>query len=474
MPNNHRGDASRMRELSLPISTVLNFAPDGLVLGAGTVLIRAEGPRRLQGLAGREAEVLALLSAAYGRAIAPSVLGNIERAAKAWNHGDDCLAYVHLAHARLGELQYADDAAQRLIIVDGFLKAGGSPRTVFEALKVSRSYVDSLKKDYNADEPRVPPGSGKPSGEWTRGSDTSEDAASDEPPPSTANSTQAPLSYLGPGSPPSWLAGLRPAAAASLGEFGASVLVGAAGAAAVFGLIFIPSPNNVHVEGEVAGIPGLRYSWNRDQTVLQLTYQDPGGGQRTVAFRVDGDVIRDEQGRVIGRVISDKAVAIDFAAALPDLVKAGEPRLCPAPVPDVAGSDQGKPYEENRPRQYEDYVKAFINPPPEGPTPSGYVYAFPSPEQGRRPVTFDDCQQKTGIMIEIKGQRFTALLRNPITGDSAREGILDQAERQVDASGGRPIIWVFAEPEAAKYAAQLFKGDDKLKRILVVWVPWVK
>ncbi len=32
--------------------------------------------------------MLALLSAAYGKAIAPSVLGNIERAAKAWREGD--------------------------------------------------------------------------------------------------------------------------------------------------------------------------------------------------------------------------------------------------------------------------------------------------------------------------------------------------------------------------------------------------
>jgi hypothetical protein len=41
-------------ELATPISAVLNFAPAGLVLGTGTVLLCADGPRRLQSPAGRE------------------------------------------------------------------------------------------------------------------------------------------------------------------------------------------------------------------------------------------------------------------------------------------------------------------------------------------------------------------------------------------------------------------------------------
>jgi hypothetical protein len=84
-----------------PISPVLNLAPEGLVLGAATVLVPADGPRRLQSLRGREARVLALLCAAYGKVIAPSVLGNIERAAKAWREGDDCLAYIQRLHAEV-------------------------------------------------------------------------------------------------------------------------------------------------------------------------------------------------------------------------------------------------------------------------------------------------------------------------------------------------------------------------------------
>ncbi len=109
-------DGSRAFSRSAPISSVRRFAPEGLVLGAGTVLLPADAPRRVRSIKGCEARLLTLLSAAYGRAMDLAVLGNIERAAKAWNLGDDCLAYIHLAHARFSELPYPHDAAQRLLI----------------------------------------------------------------------------------------------------------------------------------------------------------------------------------------------------------------------------------------------------------------------------------------------------------------------------------------------------------------------
>ena len=156
------------RQRSVPISTVLNFAPHGPVLGAGTVLLRAVGPRRLQTLAGEEARVLTLLSAAYCRTVAPSVLGDIERAAKAWREGDDCLAYIHFAHTRLGELKNSFRAAQRLVLAEAFLNSGRSPATEFDGWKAAGSHLDALEQEYNPHEPRVPAGSGRTSGEWTR------------------------------------------------------------------------------------------------------------------------------------------------------------------------------------------------------------------------------------------------------------------------------------------------------------------
>jgi hypothetical protein len=167
MLHEHLRDAWHARERAVVISPVLTFAPEGLVLRAGTILVRADSSRRMQSLDGQEARVLALLSTAYGREVAPSVLGNIKRAAKAWGEGDDCLAYIHLAHARLPTLQDPSDAARRLFMVDGFMKAGTSPRAVFEAFHFGRAYIDAIEKFFNPDQPRAPAGSGRTSGEWT-------------------------------------------------------------------------------------------------------------------------------------------------------------------------------------------------------------------------------------------------------------------------------------------------------------------
>lgn len=78
MADNEQCAAARAQESALPISTVMHLASEGLVLGAGTLLVAADAARRLSSLKGQEARLLALLSAAYNRAVPPSVLGNIE------------------------------------------------------------------------------------------------------------------------------------------------------------------------------------------------------------------------------------------------------------------------------------------------------------------------------------------------------------------------------------------------------------
>ena len=120
------------RERLVPIHTAMKFAPEGLVLGAGTVLIGAIEHRRLNTLEGQEPIVLALLCAAYGKAVPLKVLGNIERAINSWNAGDDCLAYIHLAHAGLPVLDDPYAAACRLFVADSVMKAGVSPRSIFQ------------------------------------------------------------------------------------------------------------------------------------------------------------------------------------------------------------------------------------------------------------------------------------------------------------------------------------------------------
>jgi hypothetical protein len=458
---------------------VLAFAPEGLVLGAGTVIVAADWPHRLQSLRGQEGRVLALLSAACGKAIAPSVLANIERAAKAWNDGDECLAYIHLSHARLQPVQDLRLGAYRLFMARCAMLHGASPRDVFQALHLDPHYIDAIEKAYNPDEPRVPAGSGKTSGEWT---DAGEDGSQVNPVEnetasrSNGDITHAPA-FLDrgplPTPEPSFLGTLDAAQIAEFAAYASRVLRIATpigGAAVVFTILFIPSSNDIHIEGDVPEIPGLRYSWNRDETRLLLTYDDPAGGRRTFAAYLDGDVFRDKDRQAIGRVLDGGKVAIDVAAAVPDLVK-DEPKLCPEPpVPDRPGSDRGKPYEKNLPRQYEDYLKRLIN--PDAPTPSGYVYELSNPASKGDPVTYDDCQKKTGILFEFKWEH-ASVLDFSQGNKSVIDGFLDQSLRQVQASGGRPVVWIFAEAETAEIARKLFKdAGEGRERIIIIHAEW--
>jgi hypothetical protein len=161
-------DGSLARESFVFASPAMIFTPQGLLLGAGTILVPAEGTRKLESLKGREQQVLALLCAAYGKAVAPSVLGNIERAAESWSEGHDFTAHIHLAHTGLRALDDFPSAAHRLRMAKGALDHGASPRAVFEALRLGAHYIDALEKRYNPAQPRVPAGH-PDGGQWTSG-----------------------------------------------------------------------------------------------------------------------------------------------------------------------------------------------------------------------------------------------------------------------------------------------------------------
>lgn len=471
MSGHHVHAAWQARLRSAPIAPALTLTAEGIVLGAGTVLVAATAPRQLGSLQGQESCVLALLAAAYGKSIAPSALGNVERAAKAWREGDDCLAHIHLAHTGLHPLHDIRAAAHRLFLADGALRAGASSRDVLKALHVDARYIDAVEK-YSPDQPRVPKGSGRTSGEWTDSEEAGSGAVSGgeeagEGPRESSLLGRMPLPAAG------FLGELGAAQVAELGAYAARLLGPAGAAVAAFGLLFIPSPNNIHVEGDVPEIPGLRYSWNRDETQLYLTYSAANGGQRTFAAFLDGEVFRDEQGQVIGRVIGGNRVAIDAVALLPDVVGQDEPRLCPAPAPDRPGSDRGKPYDDDLARQYEDFLKQLVNPPPDVPTPSGFVYYLPNPAQDGDPVSYDDCQKATGFMFEFKGERYAWLLTVPQIRKKITDNFLAQSASQIGASGGRPVVWIFAEEEAALFARKLFNDtDDGREYITVGYVPW--
>jgi hypothetical protein len=187
-----------------------------------------------------------------------------------------CLAYIHLAHARLAMLAEPHEASHRLFAADGFMKAGASPREVFEALRLSSQYVDAVEKLFNPNELRVPAGSGRTSGEWTQGADGDGQSISDASRPTVSGPA---LSYVN--SVPaasqssglvtrllSWMANMDAAQLAAFALYAARMLTVAGGAVAAFRILFVPSSNDIRGEGEVAGVPGLRYSWNRDERKL--------------------------------------------------------------------------------------------------------------------------------------------------------------------------------------------------------------
>jgi hypothetical protein len=315
-----------------------------------------------------------------------------------------------LAHARLSEPQNSHEAARRLFIADGFMKAGTSPRAVFEALALDPIFIDQVEKLYNPAQPRVPPGSGRTSGQWTKVS--------------------------------SFLAELTTETAKQLGRFAAGLLGRAAvKAVARFGLLVIPSPNKIRVEGDVPDLPGLHYAWNRDETAIHFTYDSGDGRQRTLAAQLEDDVFRDEHGNVVGRVLPGGTIAFDTAAISPDLVDDDEPKLCPAPGKDRGGSERG--------RDYEDHVKKFVN--PENPTPRGMGYQLANPDNNGELVYYDDCQHTTGMMVEAKGDYAGVLAFGPGRGNVSGEW-LKQSGAQIAAANGRPIRWYFAEAETAAYA----------------------
>ncbi len=129
----------------------------------------------------------------------------------------------------------------------------------------------------------------------------------------------------------------------------------------------------------------------------------------------------------------------------------------------------------DRSRAYADYMKYFTN--PERPTPPNFGYQLPNPVKDGKLVFYDDCMHINGWMIEYKGlgfaERITRKKPNPKMLANLTERWTRQARNQVNASGGRPIVWYFAEKPALDFANKVFNqhGNEDLQRIVLVYAP---
>jgi hypothetical protein len=186
------------RRKSAAIEAVMRFSPEGLVLGAGTLLAAAGESARDVSVNPVEPRLTALLTAAHLRRPTAQALTHLRKATECWRTGDDALAAMHLVLSQVDRLRQPDSDAHRLFLADGLLKNGADAGAIVDALESGGAAFDELRKRYNPDEPRVPAGNGLTSGRWTT-SDGSPQSPSAEVNPETVTPVgNTKGSYQGP------------------------------------------------------------------------------------------------------------------------------------------------------------------------------------------------------------------------------------------------------------------------------------
>jgi hypothetical protein len=137
------------------------LTPAGLVLGAGTLLVKrsanAWAPQALDVDAGR---LLALLAIAYGgphtAERARHILAKVEAAGRAFAANEAVQAAIHLAHVGLGALPDAEATAHRLFLAETLLDDGMAPNAL---MKVAGFPIAKYRPDQPRDD----------HGRWTSG-----------------------------------------------------------------------------------------------------------------------------------------------------------------------------------------------------------------------------------------------------------------------------------------------------------------
>jgi hypothetical protein len=505
--------AWRERRQWAPIDVKPRLSNQGLLLGAGT-LLATEADESV----GQEPRITVLLTIAHLKTPSASTLAHLRKAARRWRDGDEALARMHLALSGLGSLRQPEADARRLLLAETLMDAGVAGGDLLKLLGEEPA-AHALGK-YSPDQPRVPAGSGRPSGQWTTpGAGGSGQRASSNPQARARSRTSSHPSRrrdeiakprpgaraVSPATPttptksqPS-SRGARPAAigagmaatATAPGEIGATggglldlgtlsggalarvaAFVGAlAPASAVgavaagvggFGLSLIPMDIPTGRWKRIAGPGNISVFQSPTVPGVGFRYTTADGVREdiTVAPGPGGEFRDPKTGRVFARLVRTGA-ALQLLISTATLLRSNGPQLCT------------NPKEENhglRGREYEDYVKAYFN--RGNPTPSGVGYAFQK-LRNENSVTFDDCQKRTGDLAEYKGPGFEkSLIRNDAAWWGQESKMILQAEDQVEAdglAGNRPIYWFFAERSVADHMAGIFQHISPL--IHVVWFP---
>lgn len=441
------------------VTAALMLNADGIVLGAGTRLVKRDGAGATLS-DGKAARLLTLLAVAYGKPVDASVLKTIARAVEDARRGDEAKAAMRLALA-LPALSDPQTAARRLFVADGLLAKGVSPDDIWRALEFDDASRPSLLK-YNPDEPRNPSGDGKASGEWTNGNNSSEAETPLAIAARRALGLAESSAEAAEGSAP--LAARLSDLAAQLGGIAARV----SGPAAFLSALLIPTPaGGRRQEGVVPGRPDLRYSWNEDETALRISRASDGKIVLGATLGPDGKFYNAKQ-RAIAR-LRNEHVLVDPAALPPEDPRSSqqrsEPQQCPSPSKDKIPTSGGG-------REYSDHMKPLINQPP---TPPDKGYVLSNPFDHGQPVYYDDCQRETDVLIEYKGPNYASQMSNPYYGKAfteyTREDWEAQATREIEASGGRPVRWYFAERGAQEFARKLFDASPILARIETIYEP---
>ncbi len=161
------------------VDPVMRFTDQGLMFGAGTVLARAVKGGREISIGPSEPRLRALLTAAHLSRPTNAALAHLRKAADRWNEGEDAFAAMHLALSRIDRLERPEANSHRMFLADGLLKGGVGADAVIAAIEAGEPAFNRLRK-YDSNQPRVPAGSGRTSGEWTTGGGGSTDSSQSE------------------------------------------------------------------------------------------------------------------------------------------------------------------------------------------------------------------------------------------------------------------------------------------------------